>query len=72
MSRAKTTRTSRSDMDYLFNKIEDYLPGIIVFLLWLMMIPIRVVVLLLIPPGSRYRWHRLHRVYEFFRFERKS
>ena len=54
--------------DFLF-KMKDYLPLFLWGILWLVLLPVRAVALLLLPPMNFYR-HPLRRVRDFFAFER--
>lgn len=48
---------------------EEHFPMLLTLLLWALLIPIRIVVLLLLPMGSAHQYHKLHKVFEFWRFE---
>lgn len=54
--------------NFLF-KMRDYLPLFTWVILWLALLPIRAVVLLLLPPMCFYK-HPLRKVHDFFAFER--
>lgn len=57
-------------MTNFFDFIEDYIPAFIMLILWLMVCPVRLLVLFVLPYGSRRMYHPLFKFREFFAFER--
>lgn len=57
-------------MSDLFNILEDSMPLMLLAVLWVILLPLRLMALLLIPPGTRYKTHPLHALYQFFAFDR--
>lgn len=55
-------------MSDLFDKLGDYLPLFTLIILWVILLPVRAVALLLLPPVNRYS-HPLRKVREFFMFD---
>lgn len=56
-------------MSDLFDRLRDYLPLFTLIILWVVAAPIRLAVLLVLPPVRSYH-HPLRKVREFFLFER--
>lgn len=56
-------------MSEFFDKLLDWLPLLIVAVIWCAVLPVRVAVLLLLPAGARAPWHKLHAIHDFFAFE---
>lgn len=56
-------------MSELFDILEDSMPLMLLIMLWMCLLPIRLIALLLIPPGTRYKTHPLHGLYQFFAFD---
>ena len=52
----------------LQDRLDRWCPAILVALLFLILLPIRVVVLLCLPPDSTSTWHPLHKIQQFFSF----
>lgn len=59
-------------MSELFDTLEDSMPLMLLVMMWLILFPIRVIALLLIPPGTRHKTHLLHGLYQFFAFDRSQ
>ena len=59
-------------MTEFFESLEDYLPAIFWFTVWGLVAPFRLLICLLMPLGSSYRSHRLHRAFTFFAFRGKQ
>ncbi len=57
-------------MSELFDILEDSMPLMLLAMLWMCLLPIRLIALLLIPPGTRYKTHPLHGLYQLFAFDR--
>lgn len=55
-------------MSDLFDRMRDYLPLFTLIILWVVAAPIRLAVLLVLPPVRSYH-HPLRKVREFFLFE---
>ena len=55
-------------MSELFDKLGDYLPLFTLIILWVILLPVRAVALLLLPPVNRYT-HPLRKAREFFMFD---
>ena len=54
-----------SDLHYYLDR---WCPTILVALLFIILFPIRVVVLMCLPPDSTSTWHPLHKIQQFFSF----
>ncbi len=57
-------------MSEIFNILEDSMPLMLLALMWALLLPVRLIALLLLPPGTRYKTHPLHGLYQFFAFDR--
>lgn len=57
-------------MSEIFDILEDSMPLMLLAVMWALLLPMRLVALLLLPPGTRYKTHLLHPVYQFFAFDR--
>lgn len=49
--------------------LDDYVPWIILVIMYVVLFPIRVVILLMLPTGARFQYHRLHKIRKFLEFE---
>jgi hypothetical protein len=47
----------------------EYVPWLIFAAIWLAILPLRLIVLLAVPPGAVVGTHRLHKLRQFFAFE---
>lgn len=57
------------NLSEFFTKMNKHFPVIIVVLCWLIVFPIRVILLLLLPIGARYPYHKLHKIRDFIDFD---
>ena len=48
--------------------LDKWGPSILVLAIYVAIFPARVVVLLLLPADATYKWHPLHKVWQFWRF----
>lgn len=53
--------------DWEYN-LEEYVPCLFIFALYVLVWPVRVVVLALLPPGASYKYHKLHKIHDFLSF----
>jgi len=56
-------------MSGFFEWLKDYAPLGIMFILWAIVFPFRVMVMLLLPLSAKNVYHPLNSVYEFFAFD---
>jgi hypothetical protein len=56
-------------MSAFFDWLGEYVPLGIMLTIWLVVVPFRVVVMLVLPYWAKKSYHRLNPVYEFFAFE---
>ena len=61
-------RAEAMNLNEMMSKLDRWCPYIIMLLLWGILWPVRVMVLLFLPADSVYKWHPLHKVYEFWAF----
>lgn len=52
----------------MLDKLEAHLPKVVVLLAATLLFPIRLVVVALLPEGASHSWHKLNKVWRFFRF----
>lgn len=52
-----------------FDRLNDLLPVVVVVPLWLIALPVRLLALLLLPHGAVEKWHKLHKLHNFFAFD---
>ncbi len=53
----------------MFDLLAIYVPYFVWIIIWCLVLPIRLLVLLCIPPGANYKYHALNSLYDFFAFE---
>lgn len=58
-------------MSVFFDWLGDYIPLGIMLIIWVVVFPIRLVVMLLLPLSAKSSRHLLNPVYEFFAFEER-
>jgi len=58
-------------MSNFFNWLSDYVPSIVWIIVWMITLPVRLLVLLVLPLSAWRGSHFFNPVYEFFAFEDK-
>lgn len=49
--------------------LQDYLPWIVCALVWLALVPVRLVILMLLPANASYIWHPCNNLWRRVKFE---